>query len=244
MLLRFLAMLHDGLGTAHRFFADLGSSERAALGFLAVAAAVLGFVTARMASVWRRARDVYESQNEGESLVSDLLFSRFAAPDYHLMNHVTLRMKDGTTQIDHILVSRFGVFVIETKHLSGWIFADASDAKWTQVLFRQKFRFQNPIFQNHRHVVAVRELLDFLPPEAIKSLVVFTGNAEFKTPIPADVTMLGDLCSVVAGHDAKVISLNRLQFCVGRLETARLAVSRRTDVEHIRDLARRYARER
>jgi hypothetical protein len=39
------------------------------------------------------------------------------------MNHVTIRMDDGTTQVDHILVSRFGVFVIETKHYTGWLFA-------------------------------------------------------------------------------------------------------------------------
>lgn len=42
-------------------------------------------------------------------------------------------MDDGTTQVDHILVSRFGVFVIETKDFSGWIFASATDRTWTQV---------------------------------------------------------------------------------------------------------------
>ncbi|MGE3854697.1 MAG: nuclease-related domain-containing protein, partial [Planctomycetota bacterium] len=55
-------------------------------------------------------------QNRGEALVSKVLRANFAAPDYHLLNHVTLRLKDRTTQIDHILVSRYGVFVIETKH--------------------------------------------------------------------------------------------------------------------------------
>jgi hypothetical protein len=53
-------------------------------------------------------------QNRGEARLSHALKKRFVAPDYHLLNHVTLRLKDGTTQIDHILVSRFGIFVIET----------------------------------------------------------------------------------------------------------------------------------
>ena len=39
-----------------------------------------------------------------------------------------------------------------------------------------------------------------------------------------------------------VISLNRVQFCVGRLETARLAISGETDVEHIESLERRYGK--
>src|SRR4051812_39136942 len=141
------------------------------------------------------------------------------------MNHVTLQMNDGTTQVDHILVSRFGVFVIETKHYKGWIFANANQANWTQVLFNWKFKFQNPILQNIRHVRAVQRLLDFLPPAAIKSVVVFTGEAEFKTEIPQGVFGLYELVDYLREQTVEVMSLNRLQFCVGRLETERLAVS-------------------
>ena len=35
---------------------------------------------------------------------------------------VTLPTVDGTTQIDHVFVSVFGVFVVETKNKGGWIF--------------------------------------------------------------------------------------------------------------------------
>ena len=43
------------------------------------------------------------------------------------MNHITLRLGTGTTQIDHILLSRFGVFVIETKDYTGWIFGSKTE---------------------------------------------------------------------------------------------------------------------
>lgn len=131
-----------------------------------------------------RASPASPYQNRGEALLTHELRKNFGSPDYHLMNHVTLEMDDGTTQIDHILVSRFGVFVIETKDHKGWIFADPRQAKWTQVLYHLKFKFQNPIFQNNRHVRAVQDCLDFLPPDAIESVVVFTGEAEFKTEVP------------------------------------------------------------
>jgi len=40
----------------------------------------------------------------------------FLAKDkYNLIHNVTLLTEDGTTQIDHIVVSQYGVFVIETK---------------------------------------------------------------------------------------------------------------------------------
>jgi hypothetical protein len=149
-------------------------------------------------------------------------------------------MDDGTTQVDHILVSRFGVFVIETKDYNGWIFANATEPTWTQVVSRRRLKFQNPIFQNKRHVRAVRRLLDFLPPEAIRSVVVFCGEAEFKTEAPQGVITVDQLAKYLDHQTEEVMSLDRLQLCVGRVETARLAISRKTDVEHIQSLARRH----
>jgi len=40
---------------------------------------------------------------------------------YTVLHNITLPTDDGTTQIDHIVVSRFGVFVVETKNMKGWI---------------------------------------------------------------------------------------------------------------------------
>lgn len=179
-------------------------------------------------------------QNSGEALLRRSICANFAPPDYHLLNHVTLPLKDGTTQVDHILVSRFGVFVIETKDYKGWIFANPKQANWTQVIFKSKFRFQNPIFQNLRHVRAVQDLLDFLPPEAVRSVVVFTGTAEFKTEVPPGVFELSEFVDLLKEITTEVMSLNRMQFCVGRLETARLAISGQTDVEHVESLERRH----
>lgn len=198
-------------------------------------ALAVGFVIGR----YRVSRDS-AYQNRGEMLVSRVVRANFGPPDYHLMNHVTLQLKDGTTQVDHILVSRFGVFVIETKDYKGWIFANAEQTNWTQVLFSGQFKFQNPIFQNNRHVRAVQALLNFLPPDAIKSVVVFTGEAEFKTEIPQGVFYMSELVSYLREHTVEVMSLNRVQFCVGRLETARLAISGKTDVEHVQSLERKH----
>jgi hypothetical protein len=137
-------------------------------------------------------------------------------------------------------VSRFGVFVIETKDYTGWIFANAEHATWTQVTFNDKFKFQNPIHQNYLHVKAVQELLDFVPASAIQSVVVFVGDAEFKSDMPSGVFTLPKLVAHLKSFTDEVLSLNRVQFCVGRLETARLAVSGKTDLEHVQALRRRY----
>ncbi len=193
---------------------------------------ILGYGLARYRS--------HSFQNRGESLVSDALKTNFGSPDYHLLNHITLKRKDGTTQIDHILVSRFGIFVIETKDFKGWIFANPANAQWTQVLFNAKFKFRNPIIQNMRHVSAVYELLDFLPLNAVRSLVVFSGEAEFKTDKPSGVFNVTELLAHLRGCNDEVMTINRMQFCVGRLETARLEITRQTDLDHVSYLRQRY----
>src|SRR5690242_5476915 len=99
------------------------------------------------------------NQNRGESSVHHLIVSNFKAPMFHLLNNVTLPFQDGTTQIDHILVSTKGVFVIETKHYMGWIFANENSQQWTQVIYQIKNRFQNPLHQNYRHLKALQHLL-------------------------------------------------------------------------------------
>lgn len=178
-------------------------------------------------------------QNLGESLVSEILQENFSSPDYHLMNHLTLQMSDGTTQIDHILVSKFGLFVIETKHYSGWIFANAKSKRWTQVLYRLRFKFQNPIFQNSRHVRAVSELLDFLPNEIIENIVVFSASAEFKTDKPPSVYHPFEFADYVNAKHHELMSTDQMAMSVGRLEIERLAISHQTDIEHIASLSRR-----
>ena len=201
----------------------------------------IGLVVGFVFGFWqRRVVDEHNFQNDGEALVANALQRHFKTQDYHLLNHITLRHRGVTTQVDHILVSRFGVFVIETKDYTGWIFANAEQATWTQVTLNDKFKFQNPIHQNYLHVKAVQELLDFVPTSAIQSAVVFTGDAEFKTEMPSGVYKLPKLIQYLRGCTEEVLSLNRVQFCVGRLETARLTVSQQTDLEHVQALRRRY----
>lgn len=194
-------------------------------------AALLGYV---VRGYW-----VYRLQNRGEELLRKALTKNLPSASWHLLNNVTLRTTDGTTQIDHILVSRFGVFVIETKHYTGWLFGDANSKGWMQVIYGSKHRFQNPLHQNYKHIKVVQELLDFITPEQIMGLVVFTGNAEFKTTQPLGVYSLGTVIEYLKGLNQELLTENRMQFCVGRLECQRLALTRETDVEHQNNILRR-----
>ncbi len=119
----------------------------------------------------------------GEARVRYFHLRRLPRADYTVFHDVYLPRPDSTdtTQIDHIVVSRFGVFVIETKNISGWLYGSAEDPKWT-VTYRSggMRRFQNPRRQNDLHVAAVVKFLD-LGSSAVRSLVFLVGSAEPKT---------------------------------------------------------------
>ena len=195
-------------------------------------AALLGYVAGRYQAA--------QFQNEGEALVRAAIGDALVGKAWHLLNNITLPVEDGTTQVDHILVSRYGIFVIETKHYKGWVFGDAHSRQWTQVLFKRKHRFQNPLHQNYKHVKAIQSLLEFLPPNHVESLVVFTGEAEFKSKKPEGVHSLDSMLIHLKSYDVEIITENRMQFCVGRLECQRLALTRETDIEHRQNLDRRH----
>lgn len=179
-------------------------------------------------------------ENQGEAAIRRALTKNFTGATYHLLNNITLPFEDGTTQIDHILLSRHGIFVIESKHFSGWIFANSSWPTWTQVIYYYKQKFQNPLRQNYKHVKAIQKVLDFVPSEQIHSVVAFTGNAEFKTERPAGVFDVAGLIQHIGQFTTEVLTENRLQFCVGRLECHRKIISGKTDVEHQEYLNRKH----
>lgn len=171
-------------------------------------------------------------ENQGEAAVRKVLTNYCEKSTAHLLNNVTLKYQDGTTQIDHILITQNGILVIETKHYSGWLFAHERQKQWTQVIFKVKYRFQNPIIQNNKHIRAVQQLLDFISKKEIQGLVVFTGGAQFKTDIPPGVIELDQLEGYVDAIRFGSLSENQLQFCVGRIENKRLELTGKTDIEH------------
>lgn len=106
---------------------------------------------------------------------------------YHLIKNVTLPTDDGSTQIDHIIVSKFGVFVVETKNMKGWIFGNPKQRMWTQKLYKHSSKFQNPLHQNYKHVQTLVSVLG-LNDDQVHSVIVFVGDSKFKTELPENVT--------------------------------------------------------
>lgn len=118
----------------------------------------------------------------GENFVSSKLHE-LDPEKYIVLNDVFLPSLGSTanTQIDHIVVSNFGIFCIETKSYKGWIFGTAKHRLWTQVIYKYKKKFYNPLRQNYAHQRSIELLVKPLFPRIpMVSYVVFPSAEKLK----------------------------------------------------------------
>ncbi|HEY9208868.1 MAG: NERD domain-containing protein [Acidovorax soli] len=176
----------------------------------------------------------------GEWFVRFMLRWRLDKAVYFPLHNVTLATPDGSTQIDHVIVSRFGIFAIETKNMQGWIFGSERQAEWTQKIYKRTFKFQNPLRQNYKHAKALEATLQ-VPPETVHSVIVFVGGSTFKTEMPTSVTYGGGCVNYILSFTQPVFDTRQVQRLVQQLRTGRLAPTRATHVAHVQQLKERHA---
>ncbi|MDD2462516.1 MAG: nuclease-related domain-containing protein [Desulfobulbus sp.] len=167
----------------------------------------------------------------GEYKVNSLIEGRLDKENYRIIKNVLLPTEDGSTQIDHIVVSRFGIFVIETKNISNWIFANVGPF-WTQVIFKRKYKFQNPSRQNYKHVKVLEKLLRETEKIFINT-VVFVGNCEFKTDMPNGVVKLNGLIPHIKSYQNQIFGYNELDEYVRKIERYKLENTIKNKIKHI-----------
>ena len=176
----------------------------------------------------------------GEFLVS-LLFKLFLPKNkYTVLHNITLPTEDGTTQIDHIVVSPHGLFVVETKNMKGWIFGNEYQNTWTQTIFKVSHPFQNPLRQNYKHTKTLGTLLG-LETSLIYSVVVFIGNSTFKTPMPLNVTDARGCVDYIKSKTTSILSTAQVGEICSSIQRGALRKGFTTDrmhVKHVQEIIR------
>lgn len=122
--------------------------------------------------------------------------------------------------------------------MKGWIFGDASQANWTQQIYKKKYSFQNPLRQNYKHTKALESLLE-ISPEFLHSAIVFVGDSTFKTAMPENVTYATGLISYIKSKNQKVLSDPQVKAIVSAIDSGKLKATLQVHQEHIRNLKSR-----
>ena len=156
---------------------------------------------------------------------------------YQLYHNIIIPSDNGTAQIDHLVVSPYGIWIVETKNKKGWIFGSEHQSKWTQVLGDHKYSFQNPLRQVYRQKKVLAQFLKISEAE-INVVIYFIGDCTFKTALPENVLKSGVGRYIKTKQAQKLTdeTLNMvLQSMRHHTETSTL-----TTKDHIRSLRERH----
>jgi len=119
----------------------------------------------------------------GEYLTYKCL-KRYEAEGAKFLFNVYVPKANGeTSEIDVMMIHHKGIFVLESKNYSGWIFGNETKKMWTQTLpagrgRSRKESFYNPIMQNQSHIKHLKEFLG--KPIQAWSVIVFSERCTLK----------------------------------------------------------------
>lgn len=179
----------------------------------------------------------------GETVINVAMWLKLDKEVYHRLNNITLPLANGgSTQIDHVIVSVHGIFVIETKNYKGWIFGNEKQKQWTQAFPNgRKYKFQNPLRQNYLHIKTLSDLLE-LDMSYFHSMIAFIGECELKTrdELPEHVLTSG-MASYVKKKQDKILTEAEVKAIVEQIESNRFSKSWKTNSQHKAYLKDRHA---
>ena len=170
--------------------------------------------------------DSSQSINRAEADVSKCL-ARLDRDDYQVFNNVMLltagNPRMDLTQIDHIIVSRYGIFCLETKSHCGWIFGSTSDRNWTQVIYKNRYRMYSPFHQNYGHIKAIEKAIGWMRfKDTIKSLVVFPTADKIKVNGTSYIGGVGKIMDIIKSYQEVIYSEAEFHEIVQMIESARM----------------------
>lgn len=206
--------------------------------FLAVMLAAIWFLNKNYANIKGRV---------GEKHVAKIL-ERLNPQEYILLNDLYIPKEDGTTtQIDHILITKTGLFVIETKNYNGWILGTENSQYWTQVIYKRNEKFYNPIWQNSGHIKSLKAYLgDIIEDISVHSVIVFGKQATLKFNEPfkkAKVIKSNELLAVVKGDfNSEVLTNFKIEEIKQRLSSLYLQerkAQKQQSKKHISDIKKK-----
>ena len=178
------------------------------------------------ASVFSSNRSTWAERigENGERTVSSYL-ADLECDDYQIFNDLLLRDGNYTTQIDHIILSRYGVFVIETKNVHGKVYGSGNAEFWKQYLpdwgykrygTTQEHQLRNPLWQNAGHIKSLRRLV-FDNDIPIHGIVVFPYETDLYVTADQPVLKMWQVVPYIKQYRDKVLSADQLGFYRRRL---------------------------
>ena len=151
----------------------------------------------------------------GASRISTKL-SVLPRSEYIVISNIPFQMPSGRILVRHVVVSRYGIFIILIKNISGRIFGSEAEEKWTQKYFNRVRTFRNPLFRCHQQISLVRSA-SRCTKKAFFPVIVFTGGASVWVDSTLDITTPFYLNRAIRAHDRVILTESEVQDIAVRL---------------------------
>lgn len=152
----------------------------------------------------------------GEKTISVIL-TRLDPSKYKVINDLMLSMDGRTSQIDHVVVSNYGIFVIETKNYKGWIMGDEYGEYWTQVIYKRKEKLYNLVRQNYGHIQALKEKLQEFQEINFIPIIVFSVDSDLKVKTKTDVIYSVNLLKTIRRYNIETVTNDQKEAIYSKL---------------------------
>ena len=168
---------------------------------------IIIFVTVAKIFIPRINKKIYRKASGavGEKIVASIL-AKLDREKYKILNNLTIYIDKETAQIDHLIISNFGIFIIKTKNYGGIILGEEDSNYWTQILYKNRENFYNPIRQNNWHIQALENILKDYSGILYFPIVVFTKSSDLRVKTVTDVVNTDDLINTIRRRQTEIIS--------------------------------------
>ena len=158
----------------------------------------------------RSKKVVVDKGDFGEYVVAKTLGDTEPGKQY-VINNFCFSVKGNTCQIDHILINSAGIWVIETKNMSGKIYGKEEDGYWRQVLGYGNTvnKFYNPKKQNATHIYRLKYILG--NKHIFHNVVCFLDGADLSEVFADNVYTVFGLASIKEEPAYKTLSPQEME---------------------------------
>ncbi|MCR4715764.1 MAG: NERD domain-containing protein [Lachnospiraceae bacterium] len=182
-----------------------------------------------------------EKGKAGERVVAKIL-NELSGSEYTVMNDILLQMGNISSQIDHVVISEYGIFVIETKNFVGEVRGTEEANRWIQTINDKSNWFYSPIKQNERHCQAIAKCLEISDPGIFIPIVVFSKKTSLNVETSTPVIYPDSLIEHISSYKDKRVSSN-IKFEVSmklRCYNNTSFIARQKHIEKVKKIRRRF----
>ncbi|CAH9050394.1 hypothetical protein PSECIP111951_00183 [Pseudoalteromonas holothuriae] len=159
-------------------------------------------------TLWPYTRRILNNQIS-RLFLSTFLSKSLPKTDYYLAGKIHFVSDGKTHHIDQLILSKFGVFVVQYQTQCGSIWQDTHSELWTQSVDDERYYFDNPIVDLDKKVAFLKDLLDI--EGHVQGCIIFPNDVSFRTTVPSQVCLYDQAPSYIKQIDTPYFELQRLE---------------------------------